>query len=76
MTTEEFITELYCRVDDQMRDVPKHPQAKLYPSEVVTLALLFALKGVGATGVLSLVEPGLSPFVSKAAGTHPTVSRL
>ena len=27
--------------------VPKHPDAKLSPSEVVTLALLFALKGVG-----------------------------
>ena len=30
-----------------MHDVPKHPQANLYPSEIVTLALLFALKGVG-----------------------------
>jgi len=47
MTTEDFIIELFCRVDDMMRDVPKHSQAKLYPSEVVTLALLFALKGVG-----------------------------
>jgi hypothetical protein len=34
-------------VDDQMLDVPKHPQTNLYPREVVTLALLFALKGVG-----------------------------
>ena len=47
MTTEEFIIELYCRVDDAMPAAKKHPQAKLYPSEVVTLALLFALKGVG-----------------------------
>jgi hypothetical protein len=47
VTTEEFIIELFCRVDEQMSDVAKHPQAKLYPSEVVTLALLFALKGVG-----------------------------
>ncbi|MBZ0307880.1 MAG: transposase [Anaerolineae bacterium] len=47
MTTEDFIIELFCRVDDKMLDVSKHPQAKLYPSEVVTLALLFALKGVG-----------------------------
>jgi len=30
-----------------MTDVPKRADAKLYPSEVVTLALLFALKGVG-----------------------------
>src|SRR5215207_2392289 len=45
MTTEEFIIQLFCWVDDAMGDVPKHPQAKLYPSEVVTIGLLFALKG-------------------------------
>jgi hypothetical protein len=49
MTTHDFITELFCRVDDAIKEVPsirKHIQAKLYPSEVVTLAMLFALKGV------------------------------
>ena len=48
MTTEHFITELFCRIDDQMAGVYKHSQARLYPSEVVTLALLFTLKGVGS----------------------------
>jgi hypothetical protein len=47
MSTIDFIIDLFCRVDEAMQDVPKHPQAKLYPSEIVTLALLFALKGVG-----------------------------
>jgi hypothetical protein len=47
VTTEYFIIALFCRVDDQMPDARKHSQATLYPSEVVTLALLFALKGVG-----------------------------
>lgn len=47
MTTLDFITELFCRVDDDMPNVPKHSQANLYPSEIVTLAILFALKGVG-----------------------------
>lgn len=47
MTTEEFIIELFCRVDDVMSDEKKHSQARMHPSEVVTLALLFALKGVG-----------------------------
>jgi hypothetical protein len=47
MSTEDFIVELFCRVDDQMRDVPKHSQSRLYPSEIVTLALLFSLKGTG-----------------------------
>jgi hypothetical protein len=45
MTTQDFITELFCRVDDRLQGVPKHSQANLYPSEVVTIALLFALKG-------------------------------
>jgi hypothetical protein len=47
VTTEDFIIHLLCKVDDQMKDVPKHPQASLYPCEIVTLALLFAIKGVG-----------------------------
>lgn len=47
MTTVDFITELFCRIDDVMNTTRKHPQANLYPSEVVTLAILFALKGVG-----------------------------
>ena len=45
MTTEDFIIELFCWVDDQMGEVEKHPQARLYPSELVTIGLLFALKG-------------------------------
>jgi hypothetical protein len=45
VTTEDFIIELYCRVDDEMQGARKHSQAKLYPSEVVTLALLRSLKG-------------------------------
>ena len=47
MSTEDFIIDLFVRVDSKLADVPKHAQAQLYPSEVVTLALLFALKGSG-----------------------------
>ena len=47
MTTVEFITELFCRVDDEMTAVPKHRQAKLWPSEIVTIGVLYGLKGVG-----------------------------
>jgi len=47
MTTVDFITELFCQVDDRLRGLSKHPQACLWPSEVVTLAMLQALKGVG-----------------------------
>ena len=47
MSTEDFIIGVFIRVDNMMSDVPKHPDAHLYPSELVTLGLLFALKGVG-----------------------------
>lgn len=47
LSTEDFITQLFVRVDQKMLDVPKDPRAKLWPGEVVTLALLFAVKGVG-----------------------------
>lgn len=47
MSTEDFVTELFCKIDDHMTDVAKHPQASLYPSEMVTLAFMFVLKGKG-----------------------------
>ena len=47
MTTEDFTIELFYRLDQELLDVKKHPQAHLYPSEVVTLAFLFARTGVG-----------------------------
>ena len=47
MMTVEFITALFYEVDEQLRAIPKHPEAHLWPSEVVTLGLLHALKGGG-----------------------------
>ena len=47
MTTIDFIADLFCRIDDEMRAFPKHPQAQLWPSEVVTLGVLHALQGGG-----------------------------
>lgn len=47
MTTVDFITELFCPIDEKIDDNQKHSQAKLYPSEVVTLAFLYALSGKG-----------------------------
>ena len=45
MTTLDFITDLFCQVDDHLSGLTKHPEAHLWPSEVVTLGLLHALKG-------------------------------
>jgi hypothetical protein len=47
MTTWDFIIVLFYQVDEQMHDMPQHPHASLWPSEVVTLGLLQALKGGG-----------------------------
>jgi hypothetical protein len=46
MTTEEIITSIFIEVDDTLPELKKHAQAKLYPSELVTIGFLFALKGV------------------------------
>ncbi|MCS6859070.1 MAG: hypothetical protein NZT92_01970 [Abditibacteriales bacterium] len=45
MTTDDMILYIFCFVDDQMPKLLRHPQAKLYPSELVTMGILFALKG-------------------------------
>jgi hypothetical protein len=43
----DLIIALFYAVDQEMREVPKHPEAKLSPSAVVTLDLLFAVQGGG-----------------------------
>jgi hypothetical protein len=48
MTTELIIILIFCYVDGVMMDIQKHPQAKLYPSELVTIGILRALKGGGS----------------------------
>ena len=45
VTTEDFIISLFCLVDDRMGKLPKRSDATLYPSELVTIGLLYALKG-------------------------------
>jgi hypothetical protein len=46
-TSSDFITALFYHVDEQLHDIPKPPEAHLWPSEIVPLGLLHALKGVG-----------------------------
>ncbi|MDW8028692.1 MAG: hypothetical protein RMK94_09925 [Armatimonadota bacterium] len=45
---KDFIIELFCRIDDEMKDFKKHSQSNLYPSEIVTIGVLFAIKGEGS----------------------------
>src|SRR3989442_12720935 len=45
MPRVDFITALFCGVDEQRGPTPNPPEPRLWPSEVVTLGLLHALKG-------------------------------
>ena len=70
MTTEDFITELFSRVDDTMSDVANHSQASLHPSEVVTIGLLYAIKGVGTRAFYRWLSQNHLPMFPKL--THRT----
>ena len=65
MTTIDFITTLFYQVDTAMRDVKKHPLANLFPGEVVTLGLLFALKGVGERAFYRWIRRDYLPLFPK-----------
>src|SRR5215212_81719 len=45
MPQDEFITRLFCMIDEVLGPVKKYPDESLYSSEVVTLMVLFAIKG-------------------------------
>jgi hypothetical protein len=62
MSDEDFIVELFCSVDEAMKGTKKHSQAHLHPSEVVTLAILFALKGVGNRAFYRWVKKNWKPL--------------
>src|SRR5258708_23908507 len=64
-TTIEFITALFCQVDDQLAGLPKHPEAHLWPSEVVTLGLLHALKGGWNRAFYRRPPRGYAPLFSR-----------
>jgi hypothetical protein len=72
MPTDEIIIRLFCIVDDQMRDVKKHPLALLHPSEVVTIGLLLALKGMGYRPFYRWLAANYTPLF----GQLPEQSRM
>ena len=45
MITNDIILHIFCLVDDSLLIIPRHSQAKLYSSELMTIGNLFALKG-------------------------------
>jgi hypothetical protein len=44
LTLTDFIATLFFHVDEAMTDVPKDPRSQLWPSELVTIGVLYVLK--------------------------------
>jgi hypothetical protein len=56
VATQDFVIWLFCLVDDRLGPARRHPQARLWPSELVTIGLLFALKGGSFRGFYRWLE--------------------
>lgn len=68
MDIDLFIVLLFWMVDEQTSDLPQHPQAKLHPSEIVTLALLQRMTGKAYRRFLVWLEHiGLFPNLPDAS---------
>ena len=73
---QDFITYLFCPVDDKLDKANKnhkHNQAKLYPSEVVYPWLAVCPQGRGESSFLSMDFPKPPPPVPKLTWANSTV---
>src|SRR6185503_960112 len=76
MSTVEFITALFYEVDEQLRTIPTHPEAHLWPSEVGHLGAVARAQRRGQPALLSLADARLSALVPPLARAHPALSSL
>ena len=65
MKREGLIITLSVRVDDRINDVKGHAQEKLSPSELITLALLFVIRGIGKRPFYRWLTEQLYPALSE-----------
>lgn len=72
MPTLDIILHIFCYVDDALPKMKKHSQAHLYPSELATIGILFALKG----GYFSAFYRWLKRDYESLFGSLPERSRL
>jgi hypothetical protein len=75
MTTQDFLSALFYAVAQEMLDVPKRPDATRYPSAVVTLAWLFALKGGGTRAFSRWLTRAYLPLLPPVP-ERPRLARL
>ena len=57
-----FITKLFCKVDDAITDAPCHYQAILSVSELVTIGILYAVKGVSQRAFYPWLRDNYGPL--------------
>jgi hypothetical protein len=62
---EEFIIGLFCRVDAAMIGVQRDPRASLYPSELVTLGILYVIKGDRQRAFYRWLDPDWRPWFQR-----------
>ena len=55
MTVEDFVIDLFIRIYDAMKSVPKYTRAKLYPSEL--LALVYFMRSADVLCGSELLAP-------------------
>jgi hypothetical protein len=67
MTSADRLMQLRCIVDDKLGGFMKHRQAKGYPSELLRIGILFALKG----GTFSAFIAGSKAITSHCASNGP-----
>jgi len=72
MTTEDIITYIFCDVDDKLKDTTKAPGERLWPSEVVTIGILFALKGGHFRAFYRWLKRDFAGLFGKAGLPHRT----
>ncbi len=68
MRTEDIIIRLFCMVDDKLAHVNKRKNANSYPSEIVTIGILFTLKGVHYRAFYRWLKGDWAALVSAVAG--------
>ena len=66
MPTTDCVIALFCVVDERLGAVPRHPQARLWPSEAVTVGLLYALKGGSFRAFERWLRRDLAPLFGAA----------
>jgi hypothetical protein len=70
MTTEDIIIHIFGLVDERLKDAKRVPQTHLYPSEIVTIGVLFALKGGHFRAFYRWLERDFAPLVCWLAGSN------